>query len=229
MLNYCALVPARNEAERIAATIAAMRSRRELKSILVIDDASTDDTALIAEAAGATQIVRLDRRLGKGGALEAGLAAASADVDVFVFLDADLGDSAAECAKLMAPIERDEADMTIGLLPPDPILAAEGSSGGGMGLVVSMARSGLEKRTGQQFQQPLAGQRAIRRCVIDAIGGKLPRGFGVEVGLTLSAIQSGYRVLEVDTVFRHRVTGTDLSANIHRARQLMDVAAALRR
>jgi hypothetical protein len=85
------------------------------------------------------------------------------------------------------------------------------------------------KRTGIEFKQPLAGQRAIRRCVIDAMGGKLPSGFGVEVGLTLSAVRLGFRVLEVETAFRHRVTGSDFRANLHRARQWIDVEAALRR
>jgi hypothetical protein len=117
--------------------------------------------------------------------------------------------------------------MTIGLLPPDPVLAASGSSGGGMGFVVGLARRGLRRKTGRQFQQPLSGQRAIRKSVIDAMSGKLPRGFGVEVGLTLAAVAAGFRVLEVDTAFRHRVTGDDFKANLHRAQQLIDVYAVL--
>jgi hypothetical protein len=150
-------------------------------------------------------------------------------VDAFLFLDADLGDSATECVKLIGPIEANMADMTIGLLPPDPALAVIGNGGGGMGLVVGMAGRGLQRRTGRSFEQPLSGQRAIRRCVIDAIAGKLASGFGVEVGLTLSAMQSGFRVLEVETAFRHRVTGADFMANLHRARQFLDVMAVLRR
>jgi glycosyltransferase involved in cell wall biosynthesis len=228
MLNYCALIPARNEAQRIAATVAALRARKEIGTILVIDDSSADETGSLALSAGASRVVRTDRRRGKGGALEFGIANAPEEAEVFLFLDADLGDSATECAKLIRPIELDEADMTIGMLPPDPELVASGETGGGMGLVVGMARAGLARRTGIRFEQPLAGQRCIRRSIIDAMGGKLPAGFGVEVGLTLSAIKLGFRVLEVETVFRHRVTGSDFRSHLHRARQLIDVALALR-
>lgn len=228
MLNYCAVIPARNEAARLAQTLRALRTRRDVSTIIVVDDASTDATSQIARDEGANVVKRLDNRGGKGAALQAGIAVASADTDVFLFLDADLGDSATECVKLIGPIERGEADMTIGMLPPDPALVAAGETGGGMGLVVGFARNALRRQSGLEFQQPLAGQRAVRREIIDRLGGKLPKGFGVEVGLTLFAVKNDFRVLEVETMFRHRVTGHDWRARLHRARQLVDVAAALR-
>ena len=131
-MRYCALVPARNEARRIASTLAAIKSRPEIDSIVVIDDASTDATYDIAAKLGLANVIRLPSRRGKGDALNAGIEAVGNDADVFVFLDADLGDSATECVKLIGPIERDEADMTIGMLPPDPSLQASGAVGGGM-------------------------------------------------------------------------------------------------
>ena len=64
--------------------------------------------------------------------------------------------------------------------------------------------------------------------MVESLGSALADGFGVEVGLTLAAVRAGYRVQEVSTMFRHRVTGKSLQAYLHRARQLIDVAAALR-
>ncbi len=228
MLTYYAIIPARNESERLASTIQALRSRPEVAGIIVIDDASTDDTYAVATRENATRIVRLEKRAGKGGALMAGMKAAPDNAEAYLFLDADLGDSATECVKLIAPLENNTADMTMGLLPPDLTLSAAGASGGGLGLVVGLARRGLLRRTGIEFLQPLAGQRAIRRSMIDPLGSALARGFGVEVGLTLAAVRAGCRVMEVETMFRHRVTGKSARAYLHRARQLIDVAAALR-
>ena len=220
--KVCALLPAFNEAERIAVTIGALRARPEVGEIVVLDDGSTDGTADRARAAGATLVIT-EKNGGKGAALRAAYLAARGRADVFLLLDADLGASAGESVKLLPPLARGEADMAVGMLPPDPDFAATGQSGG-HGLVVRLARWGIRRRTGQTFRQPLSGQRAVRREVLEALGGTFAPGFGVEVDLTVRAIRAGFRVLEVETGFRHNVTGGDWAGLRHRARQLRDVA-----
>ena len=163
------------------------------------------------------------RNGGKGAALTAAYAAARDWADVFLLLDADLGASAGEAVKLLPPILAGDADMTVGMLPPDPAFAATGQSGG-RGFVVRLARQGIARRTRKVFQQPLSGQRAVRKSVLDALGGWFAPGFGVEVDLTIRALQAGFRVLEVETEFRHHVTGGDWPSLMHRARQFRDVA-----
>ena len=222
MIRVCALIPAYNEADRIGTTVAALRARSEIECIVVMDDGSSDGTADLARAAGATQVLT-GRNGGKGAALGAAYAAACGLGDVFLLLDADLGASAGEAIKLLPPIMADEADMTVGMLPPDPEFAASGQSGGA-GLVVRLARWGIARRTGQTFRQPLSGQRAMKKAVLDALGGTFASGFGVEVDLTVRALQAGFRVQEVETDFRHHVTGSDWAGVRHRARQFRDVA-----
>lgn len=226
-MNTTVLVPAYNEADRIKETLEALRARPEIDRIVVIDDGSKDLTADIARAAGADLVIRLAKNEGKGAALTAGAKKIGPAADVILLLDADLGASATECVKLLAPLERGDADMTIGMLPPDPELIAKGMVGGGSGFVVRLARGGIEKRTGLVLQQPLAGQRAMRRSVLEALGGKFASGFGVEVALTLGVAKRGFVIKEVETMFRHRVTGSSLSGTFHRAHQFFDVAAAL--
>ncbi len=87
------VVPAFNEQGAIAATIADVRAALDKtetgfaeSEILVIDDGSTDDTAALAEAAGA-RVIRLPRNRGYGAALKAGFAAAQHDT--VVITDAD--------------------------------------------------------------------------------------------------------------------------------------------
>ncbi len=225
--RVCALIPAYNEADRIAVTVAALKARPEITDIVVMDDGSSDSTAELARAAGASQVL-VGKNGGKGAALSAAYAAARERAEIFLLLDADLGSSAGEAVKLLPPIFAGEADMTVGLLPPDPAFAASGQSGG-RGFVVRLARWGIQRRTKRVFAQPLSGQRAVRRSVLDALGGKLASGFGVEVDLTIRTLQKGFRVREVPTEFRHKVTGGDWHSVQHRARQLRDVAQVVLR
>ena len=221
LLTVCALIPAFNEAERISTTVAALRLRPEITDVVVLDDGSTDATAELARAAGAT-LVLTGKNGGKGAALSAAYAAARERAEVFLLLDADLGSSAGEAVKLLPLLSSNQADMTIGLLPPDPAFAATGQSGG-RGFVVRLARWGIERRTRHTMAQPLSGQRAVRRSVLDALGGTFAPGFGVEVDLTVRALQAGFRVREVETEFRHHVTGGDWQSLKHRAKQFRDV------
>ena len=55
----------------------------------------------------------------------------------------------------------------------------------------------------------------------------LARGFGVETAMTIDLKRKGLRITEVEVPLAHRATGTDLRAQLHRARQFADVAWAL--
>jgi glycosyltransferase involved in cell wall biosynthesis len=217
------LVPAYNEAERVGSTVCAIRGAlqaylgHERFEILVIDDGSSDETAARAQQAGATRVICLPH-LGKGTALEQGRRAARG---AFVLmLDADLGESAGELGKLLAPVREGEADMTIARFPP--------ARGGGMGLALRLARWGVERATGRRLEAPLSGQRATRREHLDALAPIEP-GFGAEVGLDIDALRAGLRVLEVPTTMSHAATGRDWRGFLHRGRQFLHIARALLR
>ncbi|HVT67541.1 MAG TPA: glycosyltransferase family 2 protein, partial [Trebonia sp.] len=94
------------------------------------------------------------------------------------------------------------------------------------GFVVRLARDGIRSAVGFEARQPLSGQRCVSRAAFEAAR-PLARGFGVETGLTIDVLRAGFRVVEVEVGFRHRVTGGDLSGQLHRARQYRDVAMAL--
>ena len=218
-MTVSAIIPAYNEEARVAATVKAVRAVKGVNQVIVVDDGSTDSTAQEAERAGA-DVLTLGRNRGKGQAMNAGARASSGDV--LLFLDADLGDSAKEAGKLLEPVLNRQADMTIAEFP------AGAGKGGGFGLAVGLARTGIRLRTGRVMTSPLSGQRALRREVFDAVGGIAP-GFGAEVALTIDALRRGFRVLEVPVQMKHRVTGRDWSGIRHRARQFSHIARALMR
>ncbi len=193
--------------------------------VIVVDDGSRDRTAEIARNAGAV-VTRHPRNRGKAAAMESGAEAVRildqlGSVErVLLFLDADLGETAAAAGPLVTPIVAGDADMTIAILP------RQHSPGGGRGRVVRLATDGIVHATGFTPTQPLSGQRCLTRAAFEAAV-PLARGFGVETGLTIDLVRAGFRVREVEVPFHHRVTGTDWHAQVHRGRQYADVVRAL--
>lgn len=219
-MSVIALIPAHDEAGRIADTVRAARSVDAIDRVVVIDDASTDGTGDMAREAGA-EVLTLDVNRGKGGALQAGLDAVAHSADVIVLLDGDLGATAAQAGLLLEPVLGGAADMTIATLPRP-------AGSGGFGLVKGLARAGIKALSGYEPTAPLSGQRALSRAAWQTAT-PFARGYGVEVGLTVKVARAGLRVMEVPTTMAHAATGRDVAGFMHRGRQFVQVAAALAR
>src|SRR5450755_753976 len=118
--DVAVVIPARNESDRIGATVAAATGLPGVDIVVVVDDGSTDETAAAAERAGAS-VVRHARNRGKAAAMETGAEKvrlleqpeARAVPRHLLFLDGDLADSAAQAGPLADPVRRGAADMTI--------------------------------------------------------------------------------------------------------------------
>ncbi|MDY5585258.1 MAG: glycosyltransferase family 2 protein [Arcanobacterium sp.] len=218
------IIPAKDESARIAATVRAARSIPRVDMVFVIDDGSEDDTQTVARAAGA-KVVRHTVNRGKASAMETGAGVATMnDVDgqpprILLFLDADLGETAIECAPLILPILEGTADCTIANFPPQ-------KGAGGRGFVTGLGRDAIKKLTGWAPQQPLSGQRCITREAFEAVK-PLASGWGVEVGMTIDLLVNGYTVQEVLCDLKHRASKNDLAGQIHRAKQYKDVWLAV--
>ncbi len=222
MPSVSLLLPAFNEADRIGDALRAVTTLTGIDEIIYIDDGSTDETFEVASQVDGVRVLRLETNQGKGAALNAGFAEAKGDV--ILMLDADLGATAKNAAPLLEPVLRDEADMTIAVLPP--------AQRGGAGLVVRTARLGVYRATGRWFPAPLSGQRAIKRWVLDRITAQRGRPFadryGVETALDIDAVLVGARIIEVPLALDHREHGKSAAGFAHRARQLRDICEALR-
>lgn len=218
------IIPAKDEADRIAATVKAAHELPGADLVVVVDDGSSDGTGRVARDAGA-RVVRHSRNRGKGAAMESGaesvrlLDEGRDQPRHLLFLDADLAETAGEAAPLVAPVRAGEADMTIAVFTTTVKL-------GGHGFVVKLSRDGIRRATGWEATAPLNGQRCLTRAAFDAAL-PLAAGFGVETALTIDLLRQGFRVTEVEVPLAHRATGTDWRAQLHRARQFRDVARAL--
>lgn len=212
MGSVSVLIPAFNEAEKITDTVAASFGLPGVVQVVVVDDGSADDTAERARAAGA-EVKRVDPNQGKGNALNEGARIVSGEI--VVLLDGDLGTTAVEAAKLIMPVLEKKADMTVGKI-------VSSKKSGGFGLVRGLARKGVKFLTGKEFNCVLSGQRAMSREVLYQL---LPfsEGYGVEVGMTVKALNGGFRLMEVPVAMKHSETGKDLKGFIHRGKQFLHI------
>jgi glycosyltransferase involved in cell wall biosynthesis len=211
------LVSAYNEAERLSATLAALREAFPSARIVVADDHSSDATPELARAAG-VDLVRAPRNLGKGGAntlalrqvLEAG-----ADAPLVVLCDGDLGDSARSLPLLVEALSRGDGDLAVARFAR--------RVGGGFGIALRFARFAIRRRTGLSPEAPISGQRALRPELVPAV---LPfaHAFGMETAMTIDAVRAGFRLVEVELPLEHRATGKTAAGFLHRFRQLVDIA-----
>ncbi len=214
------IIPARNEADRIGLTIKALLESKPAEigelEVVVVDDASKDETSEVAKKAGATKVIRLQRHGGKGAALRRGISEATGDL--LLFVDADLGESASGMWELVKPVINDETDMAIASPPPDP-------TGGGFGFVKGFSAWAIRIITGFNASAPLSGQRALKRSLLEGIS--IAEGYAVETALTIDAISAGFRVSEVSVPLKHRALGKSWRGFLHRAKQFWDIFTAI--
>lgn len=226
------MVAARNEADRIGATIASLRAALPGAHIVVADDASEDGTAERAMAAGA-EVISRGRPHGKGanmtaaaeavlcladpqpaGRIGAGAGAGGASAEpVFLLCDGDLGECAGQLSRLVEAVAAGECDLAVA--------AFARRVGGGFGIALNFARWAIRRRAGIETGAPISGQRALSAAAFRAVVPFAP-GYGMEIGITVDAVRAGYRLREYELDLEHRATGRSLAGFMHRGRQLRD-------
>jgi glycosyltransferase involved in cell wall biosynthesis len=219
--GLAAIVAARNEADRIGATLAALREAFPGAALWVADDASEDGTAEEAMRAGA-RVVSRGRPHGKGANMTAAADAVLDEAEppsVVLLCDGDLGASAGRLGPLVAAVEAGECDLAVATFSR--------RVGGGFGFAVGFAGWAIERLCGLRPDAPISGQRALR---VEALRATLPfaSGYGMELGMTVDAARAGMRLGEYELDLEHRATGRSLAGFRHRARQLADFVRAYR-
>lgn len=240
------IVAAYNEADRIAATLAALAEAFPGASLWVADDGSSDGTGAAAEAAGAT-VVRSERVIGKGGAVTLAARQVLEEADRRSYESDDAprarrghrpyevvpreGGHRPEREPVVVLCDGDLGESAARLAPLVETVRQGGADlavaafsrrvGGGFGLAIGFARWAIRRRCGLELRAPISGQRALKAQTLAQV---LPfaHGFGMEIGMTIDAKRAGARVGEIDLDLSHRATGRTLGGFLHRGHQLVD-------
>lgn len=205
-----ALIPARNEAGSLPAVLAALRSRQPGLDILVVDDASEDQTAEIATAAGVV-CLHLCERLGVGNVIRVGLRwALGRGYAVVVRVDGDGQHPPGEIDAMVAPLLDGRADAVVG---------SRFGSQLGYQTPPGLRRAGqralaawVSAATGIRITDATSGFWAFGARAIALLAEEHPPGYP-EPELLLLLARSGIRVTEVPVRMSQRLAGrTSLSA-----------------
>lgn len=202
-MRAAVVIPAYNEAGGVGGVV---QQARELGQVVVVDDASTDDTAEVARRAGAT-VVRHKTKRGYDGALASGFAAALAlDVDAILTMDAD-GQHVPESGRaLLDLIADDRADVAVGRRP------AKARWSEHIFAFYTRRRFGLP--------DPLCGMKAYRSDVVRVHRSALD-GTTIGAGLTVAALASGARLAIVPIPIRQRLGTSRFGSGFRANRRIL--------
>ncbi len=180
--NVLALIPAYNEAQRITPVIVAAL---EYLPVLVVDDGSRDETARVAEAAGAT-VLRQVPNQGKGAALRAGLRwGLDQGYDALLTLDADGQHDPAEISAFLARHAATHADLLIGCRDFSQMPLSRRAAN-------TLGRWSFSWALGQRVQDNQSGYRLLSRRMAEAVLDSQEHGFEFEVEMIVTCVQRGY-------------------------------------
>jgi len=199
-LRTTVAIPCYNEATTIAKVVSDFRKELPEAEILVVDNASSDDSGARAAAAGA-RMVR-EKRRGKGYVMQTILE--TVDADVCVIVDGDDTYFAEDVHQLLLPVTSDQADMVVGdRLKEATSVALNDLHRFGNRAILAIINMAF--RT--DFQDVLSGYRVMNRKFMNAVP-LIAGGFETETELTLQALEKGMVIREMPIRYRARPVGS---------------------
>lgn len=179
------ILPAKNESAAIGATVTQIRQCYPDAELIVVNDGSTDATAVIAEAAGA-RVVDHPYSKGNGAAVKTGARASTGDV--LVFMDADGQHDPADIPRLLKQLEMGH-DMVVGA-------RQSGSQASvGRGIANGFYNKLATYITGHRIEDLTSGFRAVKADKFKEFLYLLPNGFSYPTTSTMAFFRAGYSVV----------------------------------
>lgn len=179
------IIPARNEEKTIVEVIENVKHSKNVKQVIVVNNASVDNTAKYAKKAGA-EVVDCKQE-GKGYAMEEGMQYVKNNI--VVFIDADIkGYSENLIDVLTKPLMQDKVDFVKSTF--------ERTQGGVVTEIVVKPLLNLLFPKMDSFSEPISGMIATRKNILDEL--EFEKDYGVDIGILIDVIKNGHRVAEVN-------------------------------
>jgi hypothetical protein len=206
------LIPCFNEQGRVSAVVSAVRRQLPRARVVVVDDSSSDATALEATNAGALVLAH-GCNLGYGAALETGyLHARHANIDIVAQMDGDGQHRADQLPLILQPVMDGSADIVIG--------SRYGAAGSRMH-IPALRRAGhrffsvlVRLLTGLRLADPTSGFQCMNRRAVDFFAsGSFPCDYP-DSDVILMAHLAGLRIREVPVIMEDRHGGVSMHAGL---------------
>jgi glycosyltransferase involved in cell wall biosynthesis len=206
-LETAVLIPCLNEAGGIAQVVKAFRAALPDATIYVYDNASVDDTAAVAAAAGAE--VRREPLRGKGNVVRRMFA--DIEADIFVMVDGDGTYDASSAPAMIEKLRSGHLDMVCGKRVESGDNAYRSGHRFGNRLLTGLVATIF----GDRLSDILSGYRVLSRRFVKSFPA-LSSGFEIETELTVHALDLRAPVAEVATPYGNRSAGTASKLNTYR-------------
>lgn len=178
------VLPAKNESASVGVTVQRILALYGSADVVVVNDGSTDDTAAVAQAAGA-RVVSHPYSKGNGAAIKSGARAAKGEV--IVFMDADGQHDPADIPRLLEKIEQGN-DLVVGA-------RQKGSQASvGRGLANGLYNRLASWMTGHKVEDLTSGFRAVKADKFREFLYLLPNGFSYPTTSTMAFFRAGHSV-----------------------------------
>lgn len=200
-MRTAVLIPCYNEATTIAKVVADFKRLNDSVDVYVYDNNSTDDSAALATAAGAT-VVR-EHRQGKGFVVRSMFRDIQADC--YVMVDGDDTYAAADALALAGHILSGRADMVIGDRLSSTYFVENRRALHGPGN--RLVRLLVNRIFGSDIHDIMTGCRAFNRRFVKTFP-ILSTGFEIETEMTIHALDKDFLVYEVPIGYRNRRVGS---------------------
>lgn len=192
-----AAIPCFNEERFIGSVV--LKAKSYVDQVIVIDDGSTDKTAMVAEQAGAT-VIRHDSNVGKAAAVNTAFQnARETGCEALVLIDGDAQHEPEDIPRLLQPVLEGEADIVVGSRFLQTKSHVPRFRALGQRILTFLTNIGAEvKLTDSQ-----SGFRAFSRKAIATLS-FAEKGFSVESEMQFLAKEADLRMVEVPVSIEYR-------------------------
>ena len=194
-MHLSIILPAKNEAPGLRQTLPGLRALFPEAEIIVVDDGSTDETAVVAAELGA-QVLSAPYSMGNGAAIKRGARAASGEI--LVFMDADGQHDPALVPRLLEKLG-EGYDMVVGAR------SGSGQANVGRGLANAFYNHLASWMTGHRIADLTSGFRVVRAERFRQFLHLLPNGFSYPTTSTMAFFRSAYPVAYVPVPVAARI------------------------
>jgi glycosyltransferase involved in cell wall biosynthesis len=198
------LIPCKDEATAIAQVIQDFNAALPNATVFVYDNCSTDDTAEVAQAAGA--IVRAEPLPGKGNVVRRMFS--DIEADVYVLVDGDDTYDASGAAAMVESLESENLDMVVG----SRVASSDSAYRSGHRFGNVMLTRIVAFLFGNRISDMLSGYRVFSRRFVKSFPA-LSAGFETETELTIHALELKMPIAEM--AFPYQVRGADSSSKLN--------------
>ena len=194
--NLCVLIPSYNEVRTIQGIVSALKTRG--LPVYVVDDGSSDDTAKIAERAGAV-VVKHSKNMGKGASLQEGFKhIIKRQIDAVIIMDGDGQHKVSDIDNFTKKARESGADMVVGNRMSDV------SSMPFVRIQTNRFMSNLiSKISGQYVPDTQCGFRYIKRPLVEKVKFSCSN-FEIESEMIIKAARAGFKIesVPIETVYQ---------------------------